>query len=76
MGVTVQAFLPMRVHQSPDLSGEAQSTQEQNKTLVLERSTFFLINATMPRAEQLWSPQYIQHSAHIAPGREGALQPY
>ena len=22
-------------------------------------------------AEQFWSPQYIQHSSHIAPGREG-----
>ena len=22
-------------------------------------------------AEKLWSPHYIQHSAHIAPGREG-----
>ena len=22
-------------------------------------------------AEKFWSPQYIQHSAHIAPGREG-----
>ena len=22
-------------------------------------------------AEQFWSPQYIQHSAHIGPGREG-----
>ncbi|SDO31075.1 nuclear transport factor 2 family protein [Afipia sp. GAS231] len=22
-------------------------------------------------AERLWSPRYIQHSAHIAPGREG-----
>src|SRR5712691_5304167 len=24
-----------------------------------------------PRAERYWSPDYIQHSAHIAPGREG-----
>ena len=22
-------------------------------------------------AERFWSPDYIQHSAHIAPGREG-----
>ena len=22
-------------------------------------------------AERFWSPKYIQHSAHIAPGREG-----
>jgi len=24
-----------------------------------------------PTAERYWSPHYIQHSAHIAPGREG-----
>ena len=23
--------------------------------------------------EKLWSPHYIRHSAHIAPGREGLL---
>ncbi|WP_076863183.1 nuclear transport factor 2 family protein [Bradyrhizobium mercantei] len=25
-------------------------------------------------AEQLWSPRYIQHSAHIPPGREGLFE--
>ena len=25
-------------------------------------------------AERFWSPNYIQHSAHIAPGREGLIE--
>jgi len=25
-------------------------------------------------AERFWSPRYIQHSAHIAPGREGLFE--
>src|SRR3984957_5832956 len=43
------------------------TTSEQNKALVLEAfDTLF-----NQRAERFWSPHYIQHSAHIAPGREG-----
>jgi predicted SnoaL-like aldol condensation-catalyzing enzyme len=29
------------------------------------------INATTRAAEPFWSPNYIQHSAHIEPGRDG-----
>src|SRR5579862_3933449 len=47
------------------------STQEQNKTLVLEAFDLLFNKRDYAAAEKYWSPQYIQHSAHIAPGREG-----
>jgi predicted SnoaL-like aldol condensation-catalyzing enzyme len=48
-----------------------QSTQERNKTLVLEAFDLLFNKRDYAAAEKLWSPNYIQHSAHIAPGREG-----
>src|SRR5579871_1178780 len=47
------------------------STQEQNKTLVLEAFDLLFNKRDYAATEKYWSPQYIQHSAHIAPGREG-----
>lgn len=45
--------------------------QEQNKALVLEAFDA-AFNRREPGAyERYWSPGYIQHSAHIEPGREG-----
>src|SRR5467141_2773630 len=48
-----------------------QSTQERNKTLVLQAFDLLFNNRDYAAAEKCWSPHYIQHSAHIAPGREG-----
>src|SRR2546425_7739919 len=48
-----------------------QSTQEQNKTLVLQAFDLLFNKRDYAAAEKFWSPRYIQHSAHIAPGREG-----
>jgi predicted SnoaL-like aldol condensation-catalyzing enzyme len=48
-----------------------QSTQERNKTLVLKAFDLLFNKREYAAAEKYWSPQYIQHSAHIAPGREG-----
>ncbi len=48
-----------------------QSTQERNKTLVLQAFDLLFNKRDYAAAEKYWSPQYIQHSAHIAPGREG-----
>jgi len=48
-----------------------QSTQERNKTLVLQAFDLLFNKRDYPAAEKYWSPHYIQHSAHIAPGREG-----
>ena len=47
------------------------STQEKNKTVVLEAFDLLFNKRDYAAAEKYWSPHYIQHSAHIAPGREG-----
>ncbi len=45
--------------------------QEKNKALVLEAFDTLFNKRDYVAAERYWSPHYIQHSAHIAPGREG-----
>ena len=47
------------------------TTQETNKALVLEAFDTLFNKRDYVAAERYWSPHYIQHSAHIAPGREG-----
>jgi predicted SnoaL-like aldol condensation-catalyzing enzyme len=47
------------------------TTSEQNKSLVLEAFDTLFNKRAYAAAEKLWSPHYIQHSAHIPPGREG-----
>jgi len=47
------------------------STAEVNKQLVLEAFDTLFNKRDYAAAEKFWSPQYIQHSAHIPPGREG-----
>jgi predicted SnoaL-like aldol condensation-catalyzing enzyme len=42
-----------------------------NKALVLEAFDTLFNKRDYAAAEKFWSPHYIQHSAHIAPGREG-----
>ena len=49
----------------------ATSIQEKNKALVLEAFDTLFNKRDYLAAERFWSPGYIQHSAHIAPGREG-----
>jgi len=49
----------------------SRTTQERNKALVLEAFDALFNRRDYAAAERLWSPGYIQHSAHIAPGREG-----
>src|ERR1700741_2288053 len=49
----------------------AQSTQERNKTLVLQAFDLLFNRREYAAAEKFWSPHYIQHSAHIEPGRDG-----
>ena len=44
---------------------------ERNKALVLEAFDTLFNKRDYAAAERYWSPHYIQHSAHIAPGREG-----
>ena len=47
------------------------TTPEQNKAIVLEAFDTLFNKRDYAAAERFWSPKYIQHSAHIAPGREG-----
>ena len=44
--------------------------QETNKALVLEAFDTLFNKRDYVAAERYWSTHYIQHSAHIAPGRE------
>lgn len=48
-----------------------ESKQHRNKALVLEAFDALFNRRDYAVAERYWSPEYIQHSAHIAPGREG-----
>jgi predicted SnoaL-like aldol condensation-catalyzing enzyme len=47
------------------------TTSERNKAIVLEAFQALFNKRDYKAAERFWSPNYIQHSAHIAPGREG-----
>jgi predicted SnoaL-like aldol condensation-catalyzing enzyme len=49
----------------------SQTKREKNKALVLEAFDTLFNKRDYVAAERYWSPDYIQHSAHIAPGREG-----
>jgi predicted SnoaL-like aldol condensation-catalyzing enzyme len=49
----------------------SQTIQEKNKALVLEAFDILFNRRDYAAAERFWSPGYVQHSAHIAPGREG-----
>jgi predicted SnoaL-like aldol condensation-catalyzing enzyme len=50
---------------------QAMPTAETNKALVLEAFDTLFNKRDYAAAERFWSPDYIQHSAHIEPGREG-----
>jgi predicted SnoaL-like aldol condensation-catalyzing enzyme len=47
------------------------SKEEKNKALVLEAFDTLFNKRDYTAAERFWSPNYIQHSAHIDPGRDG-----
>ena len=47
------------------------STAAKNKAIVLEAFETLFNKRDYAAAERFWSPNYTQHSAHIAPGREG-----
>ena len=49
----------------------AKTTPEQSKALVLEAFETLFNKRDYAGAERFWSDTYIQHSAHIAPGRAG-----
>ena len=47
------------------------TTPEQNKALVLEAFEVLFNKRDYDSARNFWSDRYIQHSAHIPPGRDG-----
>jgi len=63
------AFYPDRVD-AIELTAEP-SREERNRALVLEAFDTLFNKRDYEAAERFWSPNYVQHSAHIKPGREG-----
>jgi len=49
----------------------SEKIEAKNKALVLAAFDTLFNKRDYAAAERFWSPDYIQHSAHIAPGREG-----
>ena len=49
----------------------SEKIESKNKALVLEAFDTLFNKRDYAAAERFWSPDYIQHSAHIAPGRRG-----
>jgi predicted SnoaL-like aldol condensation-catalyzing enzyme len=45
--------------------------QERNKAFVLDAFDTLFNKRDYAAAEAFWSPDYVQHSAHIGPGRDG-----
>ena len=50
------------------------TTPGQNKAIVLEAFDTLFNKHDVAAAERFWSPDYIQHSAHVPPGREGLFK--
>src|ERR1700721_2811873 len=50
------------------------SKAEKNKAIVLEAFDSLFNKRDYTVAEAFWSPNYIQHSAHIQPGRDGLFK--
>jgi predicted SnoaL-like aldol condensation-catalyzing enzyme len=52
----------------------SQTKEARNKALAVEAFETLFNKRDYAAAERFWSPRYIQHSAHIAPGREGLFE--
>jgi predicted SnoaL-like aldol condensation-catalyzing enzyme len=64
----VRSFVPAIRIRERDMP---QTIEETNKALVLEAFDVLFNKRDYAAAERYWSPHYVQHSAHIEPGREG-----
>src|SRR5712692_5888375 len=49
----------------------SETIESKNKAFVLEAFDTLFNKRDYSAAERFWSPGYIQHSAHIEPGRDG-----
>jgi epsilon-lactone hydrolase len=50
------------------------AVEDANRALVIEAFETLFNRRDYARAEEFWSPDYIQHSAHIPPGRGGLFE--
>src|ERR1700757_4932305 len=50
------------------------AVDDANRALVIEAFDILFNRRDYARAEEFWSPDYIQHSAHIPPGRTGLFE--
>ena len=53
------------------ITGDGVDADARNKTFVLEAFDTLFNQRDYAAAQRFWSPDYIQHSAHIEPGRDG-----
>jgi deazaflavin-dependent oxidoreductase (nitroreductase family) len=72
----VTPFVRYRSTPIPYQGGTAMTTaaEERNKAFVLEAFDTLFNRRDYAAAQRFWSPDYIQHSAHIEPGREGLFE--
>jgi predicted SnoaL-like aldol condensation-catalyzing enzyme len=49
----------------------SETIEKKNKALVLDAFDTLFNKRDYAAAEKFWSPGYVQHSAHIPPGRDG-----
>jgi predicted SnoaL-like aldol condensation-catalyzing enzyme len=49
-------------------------TEQRNKALVLKAFDTLFTKRDYAAAQRFWSPDYIQHSAHVEPGRDGLFE--
>jgi predicted SnoaL-like aldol condensation-catalyzing enzyme len=64
-------LLPLDPSSAQEGDNMIKTTPVQNKELVLQAFDTLFNKRDYKAAERYWSSNYIQHSAHIAPGRDG-----
>jgi predicted SnoaL-like aldol condensation-catalyzing enzyme len=71
VATTRAGSLPIAIPSKSEGQHMIRTTPEQNKALVLEAFDTLFNKRDYDAASRFWSDKYIQHSAHIEPGREG-----
>jgi predicted SnoaL-like aldol condensation-catalyzing enzyme len=59
------------VRQMAETKMASEKLESRNKAIVLQAFDTLFNKRDYAAAEKFWSPRYIQHSAHIEPGRDG-----
>jgi predicted SnoaL-like aldol condensation-catalyzing enzyme len=70
-GFQIKEAVAMSSPAEPRRSEMSESTTQKNKAFVLEAFETLFNKKDFVAAERFWSSNYIQHSAHIPPGRDG-----